>query len=128
MLLSPSCPLIAPAGQLDDSVARGLDFVLAEAAKYGIKLTPVLLNLWKSNGRVPWFEKMCAGRWGHRGMGGRRGVGRVFKHARRPFCFFALGAAALGPGSCCPGPFLPLGPPCHWDLPAYPPWGCALAC
>ncbi|KAI7844213.1 hypothetical protein COHA_002347 [Chlorella ohadii] len=46
-------------GQLDDSVARGLDFVLAEAPKYGIKVTPVFLNLWKKNGGVPKFEEWC---------------------------------------------------------------------
>lgn len=43
--LLPTCPL--PPGELDETAARGLDFVIAEAAKYGIRLTLVLLNLWK---------------------------------------------------------------------------------
>lgn len=42
----PTCPL--PPGELDETAARGLDFVIAEAAKYGIRLTLVLLNLWKA--------------------------------------------------------------------------------
>ncbi|PRW57442.1 Transmembrane 9 superfamily member 4 isoform B [Chlorella sorokiniana] len=54
-------PVLATApGQLDESAARGLDFVLAEAAKYGIKVTPVFLNLWKQNGGVPKFEQWCS--------------------------------------------------------------------
>jgi hypothetical protein len=40
-------------------VARGLDFILAEAGKYGIKLTPVLINSWKQNNGVPQFEQWC---------------------------------------------------------------------
>lgn len=36
-----------PPGDIDETVARGLDFIIAEAAKYGIRLTLVLLNLWK---------------------------------------------------------------------------------
>ncbi|KAL4450094.1 hypothetical protein ABPG77_010763 [Micractinium sp. CCAP 211/92] len=44
--------------QLTEQVARGLDFLLAEAAKYGIKATIAFLNLWKPAG-VPQFEQWC---------------------------------------------------------------------
>ena len=37
---------------------QGFDYVLAEAAKFNIRLTPVLLNLWNDDG-VPLFEKFC---------------------------------------------------------------------
>ncbi|GAB4814281.1 hypothetical protein N2152v2_001327 [Parachlorella kessleri] len=39
--------------------AQGLDFILDEADKAGIKLVLVPLNLWKPNGGVPQFEKWC---------------------------------------------------------------------
>lgn len=44
------------ADQFNEQVARGLDFLLAEASKYGIKATIAFLNLWKPSG-VPLFEK-----------------------------------------------------------------------
>lgn len=42
LLFSPASPAT---GQLDEGVAKALDFILAEAARYNIKLTPVLFNL-----------------------------------------------------------------------------------
>ena len=49
-----------PAGVFDERVAQAVDFVLAESAAHSIKLTPVLLNLWKRNNGVPQFEEWCA--------------------------------------------------------------------
>jgi mannan endo-1,4-beta-mannosidase len=46
------------ADQLNERVARGLDFVLSEASKYNIKLTLVLLNSWKDDGVQQW-EQWC---------------------------------------------------------------------
>lgn len=40
-------PCLPPTADIDETVARGLDFIIAEAAKHGIRLTLVLLNLWK---------------------------------------------------------------------------------
>lgn len=37
----------APAGQVEERTARAVDFIVAEAAKHGLRLTLVLLNLWK---------------------------------------------------------------------------------
>ena len=37
--------------------SKGLDFILAEAGKYGIKVTLVLLNQWKKNNGVRTFEE-----------------------------------------------------------------------
>lgn len=56
--LRPACtpPVATATDQLNEKVARGLDFVLAEAAKYGIKATIAFLNLWKPSG-VPQFEE-----------------------------------------------------------------------
>ncbi|PRW32930.1 mannan endo-1,4-beta-mannosidase [Chlorella sorokiniana] len=45
--------LLRGPGEMDETVARGLDFVIAQAAKYGIRLTLVLLNLWKTP--YDWF-------------------------------------------------------------------------
>ena len=56
-LLCLPLPRLPGAGVIDDSVARGLDFVLSEAAKYNIKLTPVLINFWKQNNGVQQFEQ-----------------------------------------------------------------------
>ncbi|KAL6766264.1 hypothetical protein ACKKBG_A35330 [Auxenochlorella protothecoides x Auxenochlorella symbiontica] len=50
--------LTTSAGQYDEQIFQGFDFVLDEAAKYNIKLTPILLNLWIDDG-VPLFEKFC---------------------------------------------------------------------
>ncbi|KAL4451865.1 hypothetical protein ABPG75_007527 [Micractinium tetrahymenae] len=50
--------LLSAPGQVNEQVAQGLDFLLAEAAKYGIKLTLAFLNLWKPGG-VPQFEQWC---------------------------------------------------------------------
>ena len=45
------------AAQFDERVARGLDFIVSEAGKYGIKVTLVLLNQWKRNNGVSTFEE-----------------------------------------------------------------------
>ncbi|KAL4452410.1 hypothetical protein ABPG75_008072 [Micractinium tetrahymenae] len=50
--------LLSGPGQFNEQVARGLDFLLAEAAKYGVKATIAFLNLWKPAG-VPQFEQWC---------------------------------------------------------------------
>lgn len=42
-----SPPLVPPPGEFSEKVFRGLDFVLAEAAKRGLRLILVLLNYWK---------------------------------------------------------------------------------
>lgn len=34
-----------------------MDWLLAEAAAHGIRLTPVLLNTWKRNNGIPLFEE-----------------------------------------------------------------------
>ena len=41
----------------EQRAAKGLDFILAEAGKYGIKVTLVLLNQWKKNNGVRTFEE-----------------------------------------------------------------------
>lgn len=56
-LACPQPPAAAPpAGQLNERAARGLDFVLAEAAKHGIKLTLALTNQWKEDGVEQWEQ------------------------------------------------------------------------
>lgn len=44
----------------DEQIFEGLDFVLNEASTYGIKVTPIFLNLWNDDG-VPLVRG--SGRW-----------------------------------------------------------------
>lgn len=46
-----------PAADFDEKVAQALDFIVAEAGRLGIRLTPVLLNTWKAPNGIPSFEK-----------------------------------------------------------------------
>lgn len=46
------------AGQLDESVAKGLDFVFAEASKHGIMLTPVRAPC-SARAFLPAWQQMC---------------------------------------------------------------------
>ncbi|KAI3433786.1 hypothetical protein D9Q98_003591 [Chlorella vulgaris] len=46
-------------GMFDESVALTLDWLFAEAANYGIKLTPVFMNTWKKANGIPQFEQWC---------------------------------------------------------------------
>ncbi|KAL4432447.1 hypothetical protein ABPG77_001746 [Micractinium sp. CCAP 211/92] len=43
----------------DEKAAQALDFIVAEAGRLGIRLTPVLLNTWKAPNGIPSFEKWC---------------------------------------------------------------------
>ncbi len=72
-------------------MARGLDFVLAEAPKYGIKVTPVFLNLWKKNGGVPKFEEWCGGA----GRCGRLGKGVLIMHVCAALVLSPIHCSAL---------------------------------
>ncbi|KAL4437017.1 hypothetical protein ABPG75_004156 [Micractinium tetrahymenae] len=44
---------------IDEQAAQALDFIVAEAGRFGIRLTPVLLNTWKAPNGIPSFEKWC---------------------------------------------------------------------
>lgn len=57
-------PFSAPptaAGVYDEQIFQGLDFVLDEASKYGVKVTPIFLNLWNDDG-VPLVRGFGQGR------------------------------------------------------------------
>ncbi|PSC67829.1 Mannan endo-1,4-beta-mannosidase 1 [Micractinium conductrix] len=45
--------------KIDEQGGKALDFIIAEAGKFGIRLTINLLNLWKPANGVPSFEKWC---------------------------------------------------------------------
>ena len=66
-----------PAADIDERAAQALDFIVAEAGRLGIRLTPVLLNTWKAPNGIPSFEKWWAGPLGLHGS-----VERAALHAQ----------------------------------------------
>lgn len=104
LFLHPLPAAVHP-GQLDERSAQGLDFILAEAAKYGVRLMPVLLNLWKYNNGVPQFEEWWVG-WGNRRLP------LVPPHPRAPCASTPARAAGVAPRApmSSPGPTLTSAP------------------
>ncbi|GAB4814282.1 hypothetical protein N2152v2_001328 [Parachlorella kessleri] len=51
--------LMTSPGVFNEKAFQGLDYILSEASKAGIRLILVPLNLWKTNNGVPQFEKWC---------------------------------------------------------------------